>query len=214
MCRKSKQAFRKGTIMGLIASDNGKAFTPAPAGTHLAICCQVIDLGHQKSKFNDKVQHKILLCWELPDEKNESGEPFLVWNRYTLSLNEKANLTKDLEAWRGRKFTADELKGFDMKNILGKPCLLNIVHDVDDGKTWANIGAIMALPKGTKVPDLTHKLIHFDLDEFDQATFDTFSDNLKNTINASGERQKKDEKPETPTAWQAGEAMKDDDIPF
>ena len=43
-------------------------------------------------------------------EKMDSGEPFLVWKRYTLSLGDKATLRAHLEAWRGRKFTADELE--------------------------------------------------------------------------------------------------------
>lgn len=178
--------------MGLIATDSGgKAFTPVPAGTHLAVCAQVIDLGHQESTFYQKVQHKVLLGWELPDEKDEKGTPFLIWKRYTLSLNEKATLRHHLEAWRGRKFTEDELKGFDLKNVLGKPCMICVVHNKEDNKTYADVSSVMALPKGTVVPETTHPKVHFSLDEWDQGTFDAFSPGLKKVIDSSEERKKK-----------------------
>lgn len=175
--------------MGLVASDTGKAFTPAPAGTHVAICCQVVDLGTQFSQHYNKSQHKVMLGWELPNEKNEDGEPFLVWKRYTVSLNEKSTLFQHLTAWRGRQFTEEERKGFKLVNVVGKPCMLNVTHEERDGNTYATVKAVMALPKGTPVPAASHKQIVFDLDEFNQAIFDTFSDNLKKTIEGSEERK-------------------------
>src|SRR5690554_5665654 len=114
--------------MALVATDSGKTYPPAPAGTHLAICVQVIDIGTQYSRYYDKWSHKVLIGWELPDEQNEDGEPWLVWNRYTLSLHENSALRGHLQSWRGRSFTEEELKGFHLKNILDKPCMLTITH--------------------------------------------------------------------------------------
>jgi hypothetical protein len=202
--------------MGLVATNSGKSFTPAPAGTHLAICCQVIDLGTQYSEHYKKSQHKVLIGWELPDEKNEEGEPFMVWKRYTVSLNEKATLAQHLTSWRGRAFTDQELKGFKIANILGKPCLLNITHEDRDGSTYATVKAVMAPPKGTVVPPPTHPHIVFDLDNWDQALFDTFKENLQKTINSSEERQKVAGlvKAAQTVAAGAGGAPDEDDIPF
>jgi hypothetical protein len=73
----------------------------------------------------------------------------MVTNRYTLSLNEKATLRKHLEAWRGKLFTPAELEGFDLENLLGANCQLQVIHNLSDqGRTFANIQAIVPLGKG------------------------------------------------------------------
>lgn len=207
--------------MSLVATDSGGAtFTPAPAGTHLAICCQVIDLGHQFSKFYGKTKHKVLVGWELPDEHTEEGKPFIVWQRYTLSLHENSALRAILEAWRGKAFSADELKGFHLKNVLGTPCMVNIAHEENDGKTYARVKAVMKIPKGTIVPTLTAPKIMFDIEEWDAELFETFTDSLKKTIEASDERTKKKPAGNAPSPAAVRGAMadvaadEDDGIPF
>ena len=52
------------------------SYTPAPAGTHIAICVKVIDLGTQRVEWQGdvKLQHKVLLAWELVDEQPRSIE--------------------------------------------------------------------------------------------------------------------------------------------
>jgi hypothetical protein len=65
---------------------------------------------------------------------------------YTLSLNEKANLRKDLESWRGKAFSDAEIEnGFDIEKLIGANCYLNIAQN-DKGKSV--ISAINPLPKG------------------------------------------------------------------
>ena len=124
-------------------------FEPAPEGVHQAVCVDVIDLGLLEVTWagQTKKQHKILISWQL-DEARDDGKPFLVSKRYTLSLNEKANLRKDLESWRGRKFTLEEEMGFDVESILGANCLLNVQHNKKDDKTYANVISITPLVKG------------------------------------------------------------------
>jgi hypothetical protein len=68
---------------------------------------------------------------------------------YTASIGEKANLRKDLVNWRGREFTDDELKGFDVKKLLGVPCMLSLTPN-DKGKV--RVTGIMKLPQGTTCP--------------------------------------------------------------
>lgn len=83
--------------------------------------------------------------FETPHRDSE-GKPHRVstWP-YTVSLNEKANLRKDLEKWRGRKFSADELNGFDLESVIGAPAMLNIVHNEgDEGQVYANVNGIFA----------------------------------------------------------------------
>jgi len=124
-------------------------------GVHLGVCVGVYDLGTQiQVRFDNKEIHKVLVSWEVPDErikKDEKDFPMTISKQYTLSLHRKANLTKDLESWLSKRFTDEERKaGFDLHQILSKTCQLQIVWNVSGENTYANVGAIMALPKGTK----------------------------------------------------------------
>lgn len=154
--------------MAIVAKESsGKAFEPIPAGTYMAICYSVIDLGVQiNEKFNVK-SRRVMLTWETPDETIEiEGEqrPKVISKEYTLSLSERAALRKDLEAWRGKVFTKEELEGFDLQNILGKACQLQIIHKTSaSGNIRAGINAIMGLPKGYSAPSPTNNQIYFDL---------------------------------------------------
>ncbi len=72
-----------------------------------------------------------------------------IYKRYTLSLHENASLRKDLENWRGKKFTEEELQGFDLEKLLGVNALITVVHSQGaDGKTYSNIAAVSKLMKG------------------------------------------------------------------
>lgn len=135
-------------IIATAGSDTG-TFTPAPAGVHQAVCVDVVDLGIVEVTWQgkSKQQHKVNVAWQI-DELRDDGKPYLVFKRYTLSLSEKATLRKDLESWRGKKFTRDEEMGFDVESVLGANCLLNITHNVVGDKTYANVVSIMPLVKG------------------------------------------------------------------
>ena len=91
-----------------------KTFTPAPEGTHQAVCVDILDKGMLPNKFREgALQRKIDIAWEITETRDD-GKRFVVYKRYTLSLNEKANLRHDLESWRGKAFSFDELAGFEI----------------------------------------------------------------------------------------------------
>ena len=133
---------------GLIARANSTE--PLPEGMKDSICVAVIDLGtHLNTHFN-KSERKVVLTFEVPEHRiklekdgQELDLPRVTSNTYTLSLGERANLRKDLQSWRGKKFDKKELDGFDLKDILGKPCQLQIVHEDKGDKTYANINNIL-----------------------------------------------------------------------
>jgi hypothetical protein len=132
--------------MAIMVADNSRTFVPAPEGLHQAVCCDAIDLGVVETKFGAKP--RVELRW-LINELNDDGRLFMVSKKYTASLNEKASLRQDLEAWRGKKFTKPELKGFDIEQLVGVNCQVQIVHAVlDDGRTFANVKAVVPLAKG------------------------------------------------------------------
>jgi hypothetical protein len=118
----------------------GNDFVPCPEGVHNAVCVDVIDLGMVPGQWGTK--RKLRLVWET-DAKDENGKNFTVRKQYTASMHEKATLAKDLKSWRGRAFTPEELKGFDVERIVGAPCQLVIVHNEHDGAVYANVQNIM-----------------------------------------------------------------------
>lgn len=165
--------------MALIAKDNGGNFELAPAGAHAAVCTRVIDLGLQTSQYYGNASHKIMMSFEIA-EKMADGKPFLISARYTLSLGVKAALRKDLESWRGRAFTKEELDGFDLRKVLGVPCMLNVVHS-EDGK-YSNIKSIMPMPRGMPAIQPVGELLYFAIDEWDDAVFKKLSEKLREKI--------------------------------
>ena len=133
--------------MTIMARDTRKEWTQCPEGLHQAVCVDVVDLGDQQTQFG--IKHQVRLIWQVDETNPDDGKRFRVQKKYTLSLNEKANLRKDLECWRGCKFNAQELEGFDLERLLAVNCQLQIIHNLtDEGKTYANIQAIIAAAKG------------------------------------------------------------------
>jgi hypothetical protein len=134
---------------------DSKTYAPAPEGVHQAVCVDVIDLGMVKSAFNDdktgepKFQHKVNVVWQI-GELRDDGKRFQLYKRYTLSLHEKAALRHDLESWRGKAFSFDELAGFDVEKLIAANCLVNVQHrkSADGTKTYANVVRVMPLIKG------------------------------------------------------------------
>lgn len=174
----------------MILTDSGTNFEQAPVGSHIARCIKLIDIGTQTGEYQGQklVKRQLVITWELCNELMSSGDsegkPFCVSSFYTASLNEKANLRKHLMNWRGRDFTPEELKGFNLKNVLDKGCMLSVVHNE---KEKAVVSGVMALPKGTSLTERVNDLVYFSLDEFDQKVFDKISDGFKKKITVSPE---------------------------
>jgi hypothetical protein len=122
---------------------------PVPAGTHHAVCYGIIAVGTQPSeKFTPR--QKIIVCFEIPSERitiKDQDLPRGISKRYTLSLNEKSSLRKDLQSWRGKPFTQEELNGFDVSKVIGSNCLISVLHSDRAGAVYADISGISALPR-------------------------------------------------------------------
>lgn len=176
--------------MALLAKDNGGSdFEKTPAGNHIGVCYMVCDLGDQDVEYQGKakVMRKVRVSWELPGELMSDGRPFSISKKYTLSLSEKANLRADLESWRGRPFTDEELEGFDLFNVLGKACMVNVIHETSNGKTYANVASVASLPKGFTPPKPVNELIAFSLEDDDALNkLQSLPDWLQKLINSRG----------------------------
>ena len=146
--------------MGFIVEEKGGIFEACPSGMHLSRCYRIVDLGTQKSEYLGQVKylHKIMLGWEIHTTKDDGtplrmrdGRPFAMFKNYTLSWSEKANLRLDLQSWRGKPFTQEEMRRFDLETILGAWCLLNVIERPNkDGKTYVNIDTVTPVPQMMK----------------------------------------------------------------
>ena len=140
--------------MPIIATSKSDAPREMPeADLHNALCVFVEDVGWQKNHFDPEkpAQHKVLVFWEL-QAKMTDGKPFMLSKRYTLSLHEKATLRHDLEAWRGKPFTEEEMDGFDIEKLIGVQCRLVVVHKATkQGGTRAEVSTIMKADPNAKM---------------------------------------------------------------
>lgn len=170
---------------------SGGDFEPCPEGTHLAVCCRIIDLGTAADHFGNHT-HKIAIGWETPDEKMSDGRPYLIHKEYSFSTHKKANLRKDLEAWRGKSFEEDEIEKFDISKLIGKGCLITIMQEKsqDGERTFSKVKGVVKPPKGTQIPALTNEGIVFQITSpLDLKTFEKLTDYWKNKIRESDEYQ-------------------------
>lgn len=213
--------------MGFIASDAGGGnFKRVPAGVHIGRCYSLIDLGTQLSsgQYGEKLQHKIRIGWELFGEDEEGNaltieqdgeeKPMTISKSYTVSLHEKSGLRKDLAAWRGRDFTDEEAKAFDVSKLLGAYCMVNVTTSETNGKTYSNVAGLTPLPAALKnaKPAGVHAFIKFDLDEPDMVVFATFHEKLQEAIKKSPEWQRTQGRGEY--SQQREDVPDTEDIPF
>lgn len=138
------------------------------AGTYPMRCIQVVELGTHQVEYQGEMKDRkeLMIVWET-NELMEDGRPFTVNWRGTNSLNEKSKLYSMLTAWRGRKFTPEELKGFELKNILDKCCLGNITKETSkSGKDFNKVTGVMPLPKGMTCGDRHNDLVDFGIGDY------------------------------------------------
>jgi hypothetical protein len=193
----------------------GKDFAPVSEGVHIARCYQIVDLGHQTTEYQGqvKVLPKVRITWEICDEQMTDGRPFSISKEYTASIGVKATLRKDLEAWRNRKFTEAELAAFSLENVLNAPCQLQIGHTQKGDKTYASVNSIMAIAKGTPVPELVNPAVKFDIQEFDHDIFNSLTSYVQKKILLSKELEESGI-PEQKEVKQSIEVEDDESVPF
>ena len=190
--------------MSFIVEDNGGDFERCPAGMHLGRCYRIVDLGTQKAEYMGQIKflHKIMIGWEVHGTDDagkpilmKDGRPFAMFKNYTLSWSDKANLRLDLQSWRGKPFSQEEMRKFDLNNVLGAWCMLNVIEKPakDGNKIYANVSTVSPVPsiyKQNGLPAPVNPNQIFNLQNPDMDIFGTFSDNLKAKIQSSPEWEK------------------------
>lgn len=178
-----------------VKNKKGPSLPPIDGGTYPAVCVGVIDLGEQHNEKFNKYADKVLFIWELPsvliDVEGEQ-KPRWLSRDFSATLNEKSNLTKFLVSWRGKNFTEEELNGdgFDLKQMLGEGCLLQVIVEEKEGKQYNRITGCVGLPAGMPAPVTASDLLWFDMDEWDDDAIAKFPEWVQGKIKKSTQYQK------------------------
>jgi hypothetical protein len=204
---------------GIYAEKPSSDFQPVEPGTYVARCFSMIEIGTIEVNYGDgeKKVHKVHISWELPTEKavfnEEKGEqPYIVSREFNLSMHSKADLRKTLESWRGKAYTEEEANKIDITNVLGKECMLTIVHEpskTDSSKVYSKVASVSKLMKGQICPPQINPSRLLCFESFNWEVYNSLTDNMKKKVNQSVEFKKLSK----PTNFESA-AKDDDDLAF
>lgn len=213
--------------MSLIISNSGggsfEPRKPLEAGAHAAVCDMVVDVGVQPSPGGQYApKRNVILRFQIPSirvEITQDGQtrdlPAVISRTVGLSLNEKSTLYAMLTAWRGRSFTAEELKAFDLSKVAGVPAFINVTHAAKGDRTYANLTSIMPIPKGMPAPRLEGEALVYSTDAPNGEIFAKLPNWMQEKIANRIVDAPKAHKPATAAPTPAGgESFVDDDLSF
>jgi len=212
--------------MAIIATSNGSGtnYEPIATGNYPARCYSMIHIGTVEEVIlgTQKTLNKVRITWELPTElkvfKEENGEqPHVISKEFTLSMHEKATLRNYLKNWRGKDFSEEEAKSFDIEKLIGAPCMLNITHkkSKDGTKTYAEIGSISTMPKGFPCPEQINPSFVWTYENFDSEKFNLLPDFLKTKmVNSVEYKQLVSGGQEIEVKETINDSQESDDLPF
>ncbi len=182
--------------MIIATNKGGMNFEPVPAGTRVARCYSAVHIGTNAENVLGELKdiNKVRLSFELPLDtkvfREENGEqPFVLSKDFTVSMHEKANLRKFTEGMLGVSLKDHEAEAFDVEELVGRECLLNIVHKdraSGEGK-YALIAGASPLMKGQSCPPQVNRSVILNYSNFDRAVFDKLPDFIKAKILSSKE---------------------------
>lgn len=208
--------------MAINATSNGPKKEPIPAGNYAARCYQMIHIGTVTEVIlgESKVLNKVRIGWELPTEMRvfdeaKGEQPLVISEEFTLSMHEKSKLRKFLASWRGKDFSEEEAKCFDVTKLVGAPCMLNVIHKPsksDPSTVYANIGSLSPVPKGLKVDPAINPAFILDYDNFMFDKFEILPDFIKTKMKTSIEFAAMQQPAHMPTASDLQDPL--DDLPF
>ena len=184
-------------MSSVVVESNGFEKVELPeSGAYQARCYGLAMIGsHENKYYTDTLpSRKLILFFELSTElhvidETKGEQPFSANMFFTVSLGKKSNLRPFITNWRGTSFTESELKGFDLKTLIGKPCLLTVEKSVNKNteKEFLKIIGISSLPKGFVVPPLMNPKLFFDMHDPIKEDFFKFPPYVRKIIRESSE---------------------------
>jgi len=236
--------------MSLTLKQGENDFEKLEKGIYHATCFRMVDLGTQDNTYKGETNKRlqVRLDFEItealdPDTNQvlmADGRPFGVGKEYTASLFESANLRKDLESWRGKSFTQEELDSLELTDFLGCTVKIEVGLTQQTAEFAGGNPKIMRLSEprnGTEQVATVNPQVAFDMsvycDEFNgnsnansKAMCDVFEELLpfiKETVEKSYEYRAAVEKGDrTPATEEPSESLADlatdtedkEDLPF
>lgn len=151
-------------------------FELVKAGTHIAVCYAVIDLGMQPDRYAEKKgekrnKHEILYAFEISDDTvtvDGKEKPKILTKRMTLSVNASQSrisyLRKMLTEWR--HITAEQFdEGVDViAEAIGKPAMISVTHakKADGTGEYDQIESVTELHPAIPTPKQINESVTFE----------------------------------------------------
>lgn len=196
--------------MSLKSISEGSNFELPEPGLYPCVVTGVIDVGAQSGPFG--VKHKVYVMLELIGTAMSDGRPFVLSRPFTPTLHKQGNLLPFLESLRGRSFTSEERKNFDLTRIAGQSGRVVVQHSTSEsGRVYANI-ANMLPPEKSQPTTAMNPVLVYDTEEPDPVVYAQLPEWLQQQIDG---RVISAKKPEPPTPKSADPAAPfDDDLAF
>lgn len=161
------------------------------AGSYIARCYQFIHIGTSRYEYmgQEKITNKIRYGFELPNElkvfkEGEQAKPIAIAAEFNLTMFEKGKLRPTIDGWLGKKLSDMEADSFDVETMVGKPCMLNVIHN---DKGYAEVASISPLPKGVECPPQINKSQVLNYSNFDRELFEKLPEFIRKRIENSDE---------------------------
>lgn len=136
----------------LIVTAKKKEYETIKPGLINAICVGVWNVGIQKSEYNEEVKfnEKIVIGFEVEQRDSVNNLQLLHLESFTMSLHPKSKLGPMIESWFSKKLTDKERYNYDLTQIVGKRCTLNLIEN----GTWINIATILPAQESNKLESM------------------------------------------------------------
>lgn len=158
-----------------VGGSGGGTYVCCPAGTYLASIVGLFDVGSQAENDREtgRESHvrKLIVVLELARTRPD-GRPFILAEKYTFSMNEKAHLSKLVTAITGSKPRDGEQ--FSVRSINGLPVMVGVGNTTTGDRSYHDVTAISRFPEGLTVPTPTHRPMLWSV-----ATGEAFPDGLE-----------------------------------
>jgi hypothetical protein len=185
--------------MTLPLPPKAKAFDPVPAGNHVARLYKITYVGTvwTEWKGEKKQTPQISITFELCNEtkvfkEGEGARPLSISTGFiTYSMGKKAKLRAFIEGMIGTVLDEEEAGNFNLEQLLGESCLLNVVHNESNGNLYANIKGLSPLIKGMTAPEIHNKPLTQDVNTMSQEAIDELPDFIKDKMKSSEEYDKR-----------------------
>ncbi len=191
----------------MIPIKNEKPREIVPEGSYAARVYSIVQIGNVPNTFPGSeypTVPKLRITWELDETREFDGEqkPLVIGAKYTISLGEKSNLRPIVEGILG-KLDEEDIENFDMKSLMGKTCMVSVLHKTSKtGKEYALVASTAALPKKMTAPEPFNPQVYLDYHEgWDDAVYEKLPQFIKDDMATSTEMQSRSVSTNQPGAY-------------